>query len=376
MKAVLAAIVVAAAALVVPVHKAHAADAPVPDVFEARAEAGGEHDSIAVPAYFETFFPYSLSEASNGSGHSLNGVFYAGFFLTAAAAQQGVPPPPGTTETLYPQGPTEQSADVVPAPGGAFGSSTASSSATGSSGRAIAGGGDLPGIGHLGFGEVTTSVTAAADKVTSAAHVLMQDVTIAGVLHIGSITGDAVAVATGSAGGATTDGHVALAGVSVLGAPIDVFSSIPGTGDALAPAGITITQQPDIRTTMPDGTSAHVHLGGVTITFSQPQQEFTLEITFGRLDVAARALHIAQLGPTILGPATQTEVFEQVQPGSVVSPESLVAAPSLPPAVNNVSTIRRISARSADFSALAAVIAIAAIGALFTRRALRVLVDR
>ena len=39
----------------------------VPEVYEARAVAGGVHDSISVPAYFETFSPYSLSEASNGA---------------------------------------------------------------------------------------------------------------------------------------------------------------------------------------------------------------------------------------------------------------------------------------------------------------------
>src|SRR6266540_3022656 len=72
----------------------------LPDVFEAHAEAGAIHDSVAVPAYFETFFPYSLSEASNGSSHGYHAVFYPGFFLTAAAEQQGFPAPPGTTETL------------------------------------------------------------------------------------------------------------------------------------------------------------------------------------------------------------------------------------------------------------------------------------
>lgn len=378
MRALLAAVVIAVGAFAVPLHAAHAADASpaVPDVFEARAEAGGEHDSVAVPAYFETFFPYSLSEASNGSAHSLNGVFYAGFFLTAAAQQQGFPAPPGTTETLYPQGPTSQSADVVPAPNGAFGSSSATSGPNGASGHAIAGGGDLPGVGHLGFGEVTTSVNANANGAVSTAIVVMHDITVGGVLRIGAISGSATADATGEPGGAVTSGRIALSDVTVLGAPIDVFSSIPGVGDPLAPAGVTITQQPDIRTAAPDGTAAHMHLGGVTITFSQPQQEFTLEVTFGRLDVSARALHVTQLGPTVLGPAVQSDVVEQVQPGSQVAPESLVAAPSLPTGTSTIRTVRRIGARSPDFSALAAVIALAALGALFTRRALRVLIDR
>jgi len=40
---------------------------------------GGIHASIAVPAYFEAFTPYSMSEASNGQSHSLSALGYAGF---------------------------------------------------------------------------------------------------------------------------------------------------------------------------------------------------------------------------------------------------------------------------------------------------------
>ena len=103
----------AALAVVAGAWPAGAQGESLPAVFEARAEAGAIHDSVAVPAYFETFFPYSLSEASNGSSHGYHAVFYPGFFLTAAAEQQGFPAPPGTTETLYPQGPTTAAAAAV-----------------------------------------------------------------------------------------------------------------------------------------------------------------------------------------------------------------------------------------------------------------------
>jgi len=374
--AVAAALFVGANALVIP--SAHAQDVAVPDVFEARAEAGGEHDSIAVPAYFETFFPYSLSEASNGSSHGYHAVFYAGFFLTAAAEQYGFGPPPGTTETLYPQGPTQGSNAVVPVQQAAFGSSNGVSSASGTSGQATAGGGDLPGIGHVGFGEVSTSVDAVADKVTSTAHVVMHDLTLAGTITIGSITGDATAVATGASGGAVTTGGLSLADVRVLGVPLDLFSGaipgIPGVQDILTAAGVSITRQPDVRETSPDGTDAHLHLGGVTFTFTRPEREFTLEVTFGRLDVAARALR-ASPAPSVVRGALDD--VEDLTSNVAIGASTLNPAPDLSAIpIGGVTAVRRTSVRGADFSVLSAVIALAAIAALFSRRVLHALVHQ
>ena len=94
--------------------QAGAAPAGLPDIFEARAEVGGLHDSISVPAYFETFAPYSLSEADNDSSHSFQAPFYPGFFLFAAAQFYGFPPPPGTAEALWPQGPKQAGVEFIP----------------------------------------------------------------------------------------------------------------------------------------------------------------------------------------------------------------------------------------------------------------------
>ena len=355
---------------------AGAADAPTPDIYQARAEAGGEHDSIAVPAYFETFFPYSLSEASNGSAHGYHAVFYGGFFLTAAAEQFGFPPPPGTTETLYPQGPTQKSAEAIPNEAGGFGESAGMSGPSGSSGSATAGGGVVPGLGRIGFGETSTSVAAEAKKVTSTARVLMNDVTIAGVVHIGSIAGEATAVATGAPGGATTTGNIVLSDLTVAGIPVAFTSPLPGPSplDAvLAQTGVSVTRLPDVRTVSPDGTRARLLIGGIMITLSRPEREFTVTFTFGRLDVSARAESVAPFIRTRLGGALTEELLEEFDTGigplSAVPPLPEVGAPQIR------SVRRSVVPVGADYSVLAALIAVMSLAALFSPRVLHSLVD-
>ena len=142
-----------------------------PAIYEARAEAAALADTFAFPAQIDTFTPYSLSETASGSSHGLQSVFYPGFLLSAAAFQQGFPPPPGTTETLYPQGPVDGKASVLPLPGDGAGSSGHSGPATskgeahyGSSGSADSGG---------TFGLSKTSVSAETATVRSTADVGM-----------------------------------------------------------------------------------------------------------------------------------------------------------------------------------------------------------
>jgi hypothetical protein len=361
----------------------------LPAVFEARAEAGAIHDSVAVPAYFETFFPYSLSEASNGSSHGYHAVFYPGFFLTAAAEQQGFPAPPGTTETLYPQGPTTASAAAVPAQPQGFGRSQSTSAADGASGSATAGGGDIAPLGHIGFAQTTSAVKAAADAVRSNAIVVLHDLTI-GSLRIGTVTAAASAVSTGQPGGATTSGSVQLADMSVAGVPVQLTpdgvvvagspAGLPGlepVDQALAQAGITIARQPDRRTVAPDGGEARVQLGGVTVTLHRPEREFTATFTLGRLDLLARDQSVAPVAVSVPLPAPPIDQFVSAVPGAVLG--STTAAPAVAPSAAAVPAppgrglvtedVRSTTpVRGGDYSAIAAVVAIATALALFTRR--------
>src|SRR5207248_1476425 len=284
----------------------------LPAVFEARAEAGAIHDSVAVPAYFETFFPYSLSEASNGSSHGYHAVFYPGFFLTAAAEQQGFPAPPGTTETLYPQGPTT-----------------------------------------------------------------------------------AAAVSTGQPGAATTSGSVQLADMSVAGVPVQLTpdgavvagspADLPGlepVDQVLTQAGITIARQPDRRTVAPDGGEARVQLGGVTVTLHRPEREFTATFTLGRLDLLARDQSVPSVAASAPLPAPPIDQFVSAVPGAVLgsSATAAVVAPAAagvtaPPGRGLVTEDVRSTTpvKGGDYSATAAVVAIATALALFTRRILAAL---
>jgi hypothetical protein len=359
--------------LIAPVGARAADETAVPEVFEARAEAGGEHDSVAVPAYFETFFPYSLSEASNGSSHSYQAVFYAGFFLTAAAGQFGFPPPPGTAETLFPQGPADATAEAIPVEQGSFGESSAHSGATGASGRATGGGSGVEG-GSLGVGSTTSDVKATASGVTATATVVMHDVDLGGAVHIGAISGRATATATGQVGGATADGALSLSGVTVAGAPVEIptfeVPAVPGVSDVLTAAGVSVRRLPDTREVAPDGTGAKLELGGIQFVFAQPAQDFTATITFGRLRVLARALPPTQAvepaaATVIPGSPGGIDVLGAEQGGSTLTP---TPAP-LPTRRTAAVLVRRVTpVGGLDVSALAAVLAVLTLAVPLVRR--------
>lgn len=272
-----------------------------PSIYEARAEAAAFANGFAFPAQIDTFTPYSLSETASGSSHGLHAVFYPGFLLSAAAFQQGFPPPPGTTETLYPQGPVDGKASVLPLPVNGAGSSGSSGPAT-STGEAhygSSGSGDPGGT----FGLSKTSVSAQTATVRSTADVALNQLRLGGGLVIGSIVASAVATADGTAGGAKNTGSVILQGVTLSGTPLTLspdrlraggqttdLPSPEGANAALAAAGISIRRLPDSRVTAEDGTESRLELGGFEIRIDQPEREFHARYVLGRVSVLARAV--------------------------------------------------------------------------------------
>lgn len=329
-------------------------------VYEVRAEAGGVHTSVAVPAYFEVFHPYSLSEASNGSSHSYQTPGYPGFFLRAAGEQYGMPPPPGTSETLWPQGPTEGGAEAVPFDGAAMGETSAESSETGAKGHATSGGGGLAG-GSLGYGRTETAVR--ADGVPSAeARVLMKDLDLGEGLTIGEVRGLAKAVASGTPGGAAASGTVELVDVRFNGVQVTVTAEgiragggdvpLPGSegaDGALALAGIELRRLPDVTKVSEDGSSSSIDVGGFEIRFNRPEREFTHTWTVGRLSASARAIPAGEPAPLEIdagpvdvsgeaAPAVSTDPVAASRPasgqrGALISAEPARAtAEHLPPA--------------------------------------------
>jgi hypothetical protein len=406
-----------------------AADGSPPPIYEARAEAGAVTDSLSVPAQIETSTPYSLSEANNDSSHGVHAVIYPGLLLSAAAFQQGLPPPPGTTETLYPQGPVEGQADVVPLPaefGGGPGSTARSaghSGPTGSFGEARYGG-FSPATGvSVQFGQARTSATAGS-VVRSAAEVVLQQVRIGG-FAADTVTTTAEATADGSRDGGRASGSVKLAGATLMGTPVTLgptgltvggttaeLPTTPTVDELLAQAGVSVRRLPDTETKSPDGTESRLEIGGLEVRLDQPGQEFSTAFVLGRASVRARAVRLTAapgIPPQIPSQPefkpetpTQSELFPGVA-GSLLSgplpaaqPESRATAPApgppptvagetlvapLPPAASPPPgapaqslarpTAQRDAVHRADWSGLSALIALAAPGALILRRILR-----
>lgn len=404
-----------------------AGDAPAPpEIYEARAEAGGVTDSLSVPALFETFTPYSLSEADNSSSHGLQGVFYPGFLLSAAQFQSGFgSSTPGSTETLYPQGPTEGTHDFPafpdgyePGGDGRAGGSSGASTATGSSGEAHYGGFTPPGDLAVESAVARTGVTA-AEVVRSRADIVLGHVRIGG-FSAEAVVATAEATAGGSPGAAAASGTARLVGATFMGTPVtltptglragDQSAGLPGApplDQALAQAGITVKRLPDTVSVSPDGTEARFDIGGIEVRLSRPQQEFGLSFTLGRASVLARALRptIAAAEPPVEapslpevtpvkppGPVDQAATVEPARafvrpaPGPterivrriVTGPAPAALAPALPsPAVPTPVPTRAgpsaaaVAVTKADWSGLSGLLILAAPAALVIRRILR-----
>ncbi|MEX2538639.1 MAG: choice-of-anchor P family protein [Actinomycetota bacterium] len=345
-----------------------AAAVAVPDVYESTAIAGGIHGEVSVPAFFEAFGPYSRSEASNGSSHSYHAPMYLGFFLTAAIEQFGFPPLPGTSETLYPQGPTEAGTLETPVDANGF-ESSGKSTENGASGRSVIARGAFAPVFDLGLGKASSSVLADANGVTAKSSILLEDVELAGgLVSFDQITGSASSRATGVAGESTTDGAIALSGLRVAGLPIDFpVESLPI--GALIPLGpITIERLPDQRTISADGTIADIHIGGIRVTVAEPAAEFAFSVTIGDLVARARVVDLPDfeavapagdtpplVGSTDVEPSTTT----RTTPG--ISAETLITR----------TVVTKTPVRGGDWIAVAALAALAAPFLLIIRRAFR-----
>jgi hypothetical protein len=361
----------------------------VPDVFEASAVAGGLHAEIAVPAFFEIFGPYAMSEATNGSSHSYQAPGYGGFFLTAAAEQFGFPPLPGTTETLFPQGPTSAGTPPAPVDGNGF-ESSGRSTANGSSGRSVIARGAAAPAFDVGLGEAASSVLADAKGVTSRSSITMEDVELAdGIVSIDQVTGHALSRSTGKRGGGATDGSIAMTGLRVAGIPIDLRAdglvvagtplTLPDSGlpinDFLSAAGITIERLPNVHNVSADGREAKIRVGGIRFTFAQPAAEVRFSVTIGDLVTSTRVLDLPDVATSTPddGRATQGQVISEETPALCcprqIDHASVITEPQA--ALTTRRIVRSEPARGGDWIAIAAIAALAAPLALIIRRAFR-----
>ena len=334
------------------------AQVDVPDVYESTATAGGVHVELAVPAFFEAFGPYSSSEASNDASHSYHAPLYLGFFLTAAAEQFGFPPPPGTSETLFPQGPTEAGTPQTPVDANGF-ESSGRSTATGASGSAVITRGAVAPLFDIGLGKAESSVQADAGGVTAKSFVVMEDVVLSdGLFSIDHVIGSARSRATGKPGEGNAEGTITLSGIRLAGIPIDLpIESLP-TGDELPLGGITIERLADRRTLSSDGQISEIHLGGFRITIDQPAAEFKFSVTIGDLIARSRVVDLADpppldtsndetVAPSTVGATTSTPVIRRTPGEDSLLTRTIVT--STPVRGGNWIAIAALSALAAPF---------------------------
>jgi hypothetical protein len=175
-----------------------------------------------------------------------------------------------------------------------------------------------------------------------------QDVTIAGVLHIGSVEARAGAVHPGALAEATGEAATVMQNVTIGGAPVTIGPAgllvqgqpigeapTPVTKpilDAMASHGMTIDPLPAPRLTRDDGTGLiEAASDGFRISLQSPNGDAKFEMVFGRALARAGAVRAADDTPLDLSAGTGQPVTDDPAPASTVSsPAPLPAIAGVP----------------------------------------------
>ncbi len=143
-----------------------------------------------------------------------------------------------------------------------------------------------------------TNLTGPASAM-SAAKSSVSDITLATVVHIGSVTSEATATTDGKA--AKVSGHTTVTGATVAGVPVNIDENgvtVQGQGaalgalqnqvnGALSNAGLTLrVSQPQGK---PDGASVSYTSGSLVAVFA-PQAGYTFTISLGGANVTATSI--------------------------------------------------------------------------------------
>jgi hypothetical protein len=212
----------------------------------------------------------TVSRLSNGPvGYALSSVAWPGTLLgnlgslliTAGGSQV----PPEATALNSPiraeahTGRKPVVTDYPPAPAPAAAHMSADAQATKVTAQAALGGLQQPTIGSLGASSsrtVTELTGVASAKAT--AHSEVQDITIAGVLHLAGVESDAVATTDGSA--AKASGRTVVTGASVAGIPVSIDEN-----------GITVdTQSAPLPPQAEDTVNTALSNAGISVALSKP----------------------------------------------------------------------------------------------------------
>jgi len=226
--------------------------------------------TTAGPAGCEGVVNESVAQLSNGPiGYALSSVTWpgtlAGNIGTLLATLGGSNVPPEATALNSPiraEAHTGEKAvvtDYPPAPAPVFAHMKADAQATKVTSEAAVGGLQQPTIGSLGA-SVSSSVAelTGVSSARATAHSSVQDITIAGVLHIGAVASDATATTDGTT--ATASGHTVVSGASVAGIPVSIDEK-----------GITVdTQNAPIPSAAIDAVNTALAGAGITVALSKP----------------------------------------------------------------------------------------------------------
>jgi hypothetical protein len=149
--------------------------------------------------------------------------------------------------------------DYPPPPAPVVAHMTADAQATKVTATAALGGLQQPTVGSLGASSSrTVTELTGVSSARATAHSEVQDITIAGVLHIAAVESDAVATTDGAA--AKASGRTVISGATVAGIPVSIDEN-----------GITVsTQSVPIPSQATDAVNTALSQSGITVALSKP----------------------------------------------------------------------------------------------------------
>jgi hypothetical protein len=187
--------------------------------------------------------------------------------------------------------------DYPPAPAPTIAHMKAEAMPTKVTAEAALGGLQQATVGSLGASTSRTSTELTGVSAARAtAHSEVQDITIAGVLHLGTVVSDAVATTNGTT--ATATGHTVVTGATVAGIPVSIdengitvrTQNVPlpqqatdAVNSALASAGITVALSEAHGT--PVGATVAYDAGSLVVLWKQ-QEGMALSLALGGAQVS------------------------------------------------------------------------------------------
>jgi hypothetical protein len=189
-------------------------------------------------------------------------------------------------------------------------------------------------IGTLGTSSSSTSTTLTGPSTAeSKAHSQVQDVIIGGVIHLGTVTSDAVATTNGTT--ATVSGATVITGASIAGVPVTIDGRgitvqsqhvpIPDAAtatvnNALKGAGITVAMSTPVTTR--SGASATYSTGSLVLVW-KVQDGMTISVTLGGAQVRVASSPAFVCGAVCLPPPPGGGTTGGTTTGGVVVPPTL-----------------------------------------------------